>query len=217
MNKSTVAPLKLGSGRRIGVYIAVALAAVLMVALISGCGARKPSQPASQAGKQGSPGKASEKPATPVALPERDKVGVTTKNVTLTWEEAGKLKMQATAREIIGNQLTGKGEMHDAKVLWYDKGQLTTVMQAPRIDAENATKVLLASGGVTVKSIPRNTVVKARQLKFYANDHKIIGSGGVKVTSDMGTVNATGLVADTELKTIKFTAQNGSGSASFKP
>lgn len=207
---------------RFAVYIAVVVMLVLSL-LLGGCRgsgeqkeSRKPPVEVGQ-GDKTKAGASAVKPEPAVEKPDRPKLSVVTREVTLSWEEAGKLKMQATAREIVGNELTGTGTMKDAKVLWYDNGQLTTVMNAPVIEAQQSTRTLIASGGVVVRSVPRNTVVKSQWLKWQAREHKITGNGGVTVTSDIGTVKAAGLVADTELKTIKFVSQGNGGSASFTP
>jgi LPS export ABC transporter protein LptC len=215
------------SVRRCTAAYAALLVVLLLVVLLSGCrdsGGSKQSGKSSAAkdvpsgaGKGVEPAKTARETPSSETDEKRPELKVVARQITMTWDEAGKTKMKATAREIVGNELTGTGMMKDAEVFWYDNGQLTTVMKAPQIEAQQSSKTLIATGGVVVRSIPRKTVVKSQWLKWYANEHKVIGNGGVTVTSDMGTINAAGLTADTELKTIKFVSQGSGGSASLKP
>ena len=83
-------------------------------------------------------------------------------------------------------------------------------MTAPRAVADTSKRTVTATGGVVLKSTSaaalgsavRDTVVHAQRIRWYANAHKFVGDGGVKISSTSGTIEGAAFVADTALKTI---------------
>ena len=130
------------------------------------------------------------------------KLELSQKGVTLRWAENGVLRMSASAREFRGNEITKTGELIDFSAQLYDKGKPATSMVAPNVLADTVKRIVTATGGVTVKSLDRHTVIKAKWVKWYEKEQKIVGNGGVTVKSDVWDVQAAAFVADTALKTV---------------
>ncbi len=126
------------------------------------------------------------------------------KGVTLRWIEDGNVRMSATAREFQGNEVAKVGTLLDFSAQLYENGKMTASVRAPKAVADTANRVVTATGGVVVKSMERSTVVNASWIKWYAKQQKIVGDGGVKATSTMGTMDGAAFVADTGLKNIRI-------------
>jgi lipopolysaccharide assembly outer membrane protein LptD (OstA) len=156
----------------------------------------KPSRPA--APKNVKPAAKTKQPAEP----ESPKLALSQKGITLNWVENGKLKMTATAREFQGNEITKKGVLLDFAGQLYDNGKPATTMTAPRVVADTANRIVIATGGVVMKSLLRKTVVHSQWAKWYEKQQKVVGDGGVTIKSDTWDVKAAAFVADTGLKTL---------------
>jgi len=129
------------------------------------------------------------------------------KGITLRWIEKGRTSMNAKARRFEGNEVTRKGVLLDFSAQLYENGKLTTTMTAPKVVADTANRTITATGGVTLKSLDRGTVVKSQWIKWFSREDKIVGNGGVKATSNMGTgdryeMEGAAFEADTALKTL---------------
>jgi hypothetical protein len=144
-------------------------------------------------------------PAKPViAAATGPKLGLIQKGVTLRWVEKGTLRMTATAKEFRGNEVTKKGELIDFSAQLYENGKPATTMTAPKVVADTANRIVTATGGVVMKSLSRDTVVKSQWAKWYEKKQKVVGDGGVTVTSDTWRAESAAFVADTGLKTLSL-------------
>ena len=191
--------------------VVVAVAAVLV-----GCGrgapgaAPKPPEGAPTAAPQKAQTPAEGKPAGQPAPPKQDTVPdlrAIGKSVTLRWIEKGKTSMNAKARRFEGNEVTRTGILLDFSAELYENGKLTTTMTAPKVIADEANRTLTATGGVTLESLDRGTVVKSEWIRWFSRDDRIVGNGGVKAVSNMGTgdryeMEGAAFEADTALKTL---------------
>lgn len=130
------------------------------------------------------------------------KLQLSQQGVTLSWMENGKVRMKATGKESKYNDISKVASMLNFGAQLYDNGKLTASLSAPKALADTTTRIVTATGGVTLKSLERNTTVKASWIKWYAKKQKVVGDGGVKITTSMGTLQGAAFVADTSMKTI---------------
>ena len=128
------------------------------------------------------------------------KLTVTQQGVTLRWDQKDGTQMTASAKSGSFNEITQVGTVLDFSAKLYENGKLTASMHAPKATIDTAKRVVLATGGVVLKSLERQTVVNASWIKWSANTHKIIGNGGVKIRSANGTADAAAFTADTSLR-----------------
>ncbi|MCL5102833.1 MAG: LPS export ABC transporter periplasmic protein LptC [Armatimonadetes bacterium] len=142
------------------------------------------------------------KPSNPPkpAQPERPKLELIQRGVTLKWIEKDGVRMQATVREVQGQELTKTARFSNFTGQMYENGKITTTMSAPKVVLDAVNRTVTATGGVLLKSMVRNTTVKAKWVKWYARRQKVVGDGGVDITSEMGTIQGAAFVADTALK-----------------
>lgn len=188
--------------------LAAALVYVAVVFLAVGCGQKdtakvSDSPRAEQPAGLGTP--ESKPPAPQVGAPEEGpKLALSQKDITLRWVDNGSLRMSAKAKEFRGSEVTKTGELLDFSAQLYEDGKPVTTITAPRVVADTANRIVTATGGVLVKSLERNTVVKAEWIKWYAKNQKIVGNGGVSIKSDVWDAEAAAFVADTALKTVSL-------------
>lgn len=179
------------------------------VVLAAGCARRKPDaspdkarslfvdQPSKHSPKPNKTGKDAN-----LDLPKGVKLDITQRGVTLRWSEKNGTQMTASAKSASFNEVTQTGTLLDFSAKLYENGKLTAAMSAPRATADTAKRTIIASGGVTLKSLERQTVVNAAWMKWNAGTHKLVGDGGVRIKSTSGTVDGAAFVADTTLKTL---------------
>jgi hypothetical protein len=184
-------------------------AVICTAVMLSGCGQANPGKPASKPAvrpKQVSKPVAATKPAAPAkpAADQKPKLSLVQKGVTLQWVDNGELRMTATAAEFRGNEVTRQGVLTDFSAKLYENGKPATIMNAPRVVADTVGRVLTATGGVTIKSLSRKTVVKSGWAKWYQKQQKVVGNGGVKINSEAWTAESAAFVADTGLKTVSL-------------
>lgn len=183
---------------------------------IAGCGRRQPSVsqvPAAQANddkastaqSQTDTNKAEKKPPvyTPPAIDDGPKLQFSQQGVTFSWVENGKVRMSASAKEVMGGEATKIGQLTNFSGKLYENGKLVATMTAPKVVADTTKRIVTATGGVTLKSLERNTTVKSQWMKWYAKEQKVVGDGGVKIDSTMGNMSGAAFVADTAMKSIK--------------
>lgn len=156
---------------------------------------KEKADPASKTGKATSEVKQIKEDLTP-------KLELSQKGLTLNWIENGQLRMSATATEFKGNEITQQGVLLNFSAKLYQNGKLTAEIKAPKAVADTAKRVVVATGGVTMRSLERATTVKAQWIKWYEKQQKVVGDGGVDITSTMGNLKAAAFVADTGLKTL---------------
>lgn len=139
-----------------------------------------------------------QQPAEPVK--ETPKLEITQSGVTLRWAEKNGSQMTASAKSADFNEVTQVGSLLDFSAQLYENGKLTAGVSAPKATVDTDKRTVIASGGVTLKSLERSTVIKAGWIKWDANTRKVMGNGGVKITSDTGVAEAAAFIADTSLK-----------------
>lgn len=132
--------------------------------------------------------------------PEGPKLEITQSGVTLSWVEKGGSQMTASAKSADFNEVTQAGNLLDFSAKLYENGKLAASVKAAKATVDTAKRTVIASGGVTLKSVERDTTVKAGWIKWNAKTRKIVGNGGVKVISANGTAEAAAFVADTTMR-----------------
>jgi predicted small lipoprotein YifL len=182
---------------------------------IAGCGNRQPSasqvptavasnNKAKAAQSQAKTEKSNKPPV--YILPEVDegpKLQFSQQGVTFSWVENGHVRMSASAKEVNGGEVTRIGQLTNFSGKLYENGKLVATMTAPKVIADTTKRIVTATGGVTLKSLERNTTVKSQWMKWYAKEQKVVGDGGVKIDSTMGNMQGAAFVADTAMKSIK--------------
>ena len=158
------------------------------------------------------PDKPAQKPEPPPKVePDRPKIDVkfdapktngSGPGVTLRWSGQDGNLMTASFQTGGFNTVTQQGDVLDFSAQLYENGKLTASVRSPKATIDGKKHVILASGGVVLKSLERQTVVVAPQIKWYANKHRVIGYGGVRIKSASGTATCAAIVADTSLKTF---------------
>ncbi len=137
---------------------------------------------------------------------DEPKLEITQQGINLTWVENGKLRMKARAKEGIINENTQIGTLKNFSAELYDNGKLTAFVSAPLVKAEGKKRIVTATGGVTLRSNERDSVLKAKWIKWYEKKNIVVGNGGITITSrDNGRVmnaSAAAFVANTSLKTV---------------
>lgn len=131
------------------------------------------------------------------------------RKVNLNWQEGGEPKLAVTAVELTGDTLAGKAAMKQVSAELYQDGKLVAKLVAPNVEADEKTRIITATGGVTLTSnVPESTIrtVKCDWIKWYSKSDKIIGNGGVTATGPLVLIKAAAFTADTKLRTVKVTA-----------
>lgn len=212
-----------GSARR---AILTLLAAAVIAAAVLGCAGDKPGTPSSRVERSAAParpepatrpdgnaGKTVEpKPAKATSddlaakplMVEGPKLEVTQQGVTLTWHEKGQVRMAAKAKSLEADEVTKTGALIDFSAQLYENGKLTASIAAPKAVADTTKREVTATGGVTLKSYERQTVVKAKWIKWFARQQKVVGDGGVNVKSPQWDLNGAAFVADTNMRTLSI-------------
>lgn len=129
--------------------------------------------------------------------------------VKLSWQEKGKKSLDATAAELVGNTAAGTGSLKRVNARLYSNGKLSATIVAPLIQFDEKTKVITASGGVTLTSSdPASSIhtVQAQWIKWFSRENKIIGNGNVKARGKVASIDAAAFTADTQLHTIRVLA-----------
>ena len=148
---------------------------------------------------------AESEPESEIAPEEEDagpKLELRQEDLTLRWMDKGQLRMSAVAKEGSIDEIRKTGSLVDFSAELYEDGKLTAKMKAPKALADTTKRIVTATGGVRLESMERETVIEAEWIRWYAKEQKVVGNGGVKITSSMGTAKGAAFVADTEMKTI---------------
>lgn len=180
------------------------LVAAALLPALSGCGPGKsnaePERVTAVAPK--APAKATSAPAAPA--PSGPQLELSQRGVTLNWVEKGVTRMKATAVKGQISELTKVGVLSDFSAKLYDNGKMTTTMVAPKVTCDTINRVVTATGGVTMTSLDRGTVVKAKWMKWFEKKQKVIGDGGVEIHSDVWNAKGAAFEADTALKSLSI-------------
>ena len=112
--------------------------------------------------------------------------------------------MVAHASQITWNGENMTGAALDFSAQLYENGKLTASVVAPKAVVNTREQLVIATGGVTLKSQERKTTVKASWMKWYARKHRVIGDGGVRVESPDWNVEGAAFEADTGLKNYRI-------------
>ncbi|HOM72213.1 MAG TPA: LPS export ABC transporter periplasmic protein LptC [Armatimonadota bacterium] len=129
--------------------------------------------------------------------------------VNLTWQDGGKPKMRVKADKLVGNTVAGSASLEKVDAELYEDGKLVARLSAPLIQADEKTRIVIATGGVTITSAdPASSIktIKAKWIKWYSRDNKIIGNGGITAVGPVASINAAEFIADTRMKTVRFNA-----------
>ena len=192
------------------------LAGAAFLFVVAGCGRQQTSASKPDAGKvaavaskmTGPGGKAAggEQPPYKPDQPTRPTFELSQQGITLNWIEKGVLRMSATAKELHGKEVFSTGWLKDFSGKMYENGKLTGTMTAPTVLVDMNTRVVTATGGVVLKLVERNAVVRSKWMKWYSKQQKIVGNGGVTINmttgSDKQTLTGAAFVADTALKNL---------------
>lgn len=169
---------------------------ILMAVILAGCG--KP-------GNVRTPGSSQSK-----AKPQRSKVRVVTSGVKeLTWQAGGQYIMRAKAGQLIADEETGKANLKDGRAIMFKDGKESAVMSAKLIEADTHASTLVASGGITVRSLVRNAQISAKTATWWRKQDRISGEGGVVLTSGAGRILADRMEAETALKQVTLYSDKG--------
>ena len=201
---------------RANVKPALILAGAAFLFVVAGCGRQQTGASKPDAGKVAvvaskmteSGGKAAtgEQPPYKPDQPTRPTLELTQQGITLNWIEKGVLRMSATARELQGKEVFSTGLLTDFSGKMYENGKLTGTMTAPTVLVDMKTRVVTATGGVVLKLVENNAVVRSKWMKWYSKQQKIVGNGGVTINmttgSDKQTLTGAAFVADTALKSL---------------
>ena len=138
--------------------------------------------------------------------PARPNLQFTQQGIAFNWVEKGVIRMSATAKELQGKEVFNTGWLMDFSGKMYENGKLTGTMTAPKVLVDMKTRVVTATGGVTLKLVENNAVVRSKWMKWYSKQQKIVGNGGVTIDmttgSDKRTLTGAAFVADTALKSL---------------
>ena len=137
-----------------------------------------------------------------IAKDDGPKLELSQKGVILNWVEKGQLRMKASGSQSKYDDVAKVASMLKFSAQLFDDGKLTASLVAPEAVADTTSRIVTATGGVTLKSMQRNTTVTAPRMRWYAKEQKVVGDGGVKITSSMGTLEGAAFLADTSMKTI---------------
>jgi hypothetical protein len=143
-----------------------------------------------------------------VTIPE-PQFKMTGQKISISWQENGQQKLTAKAIEATGNTISGKAALKKVNADLYENGKLVATLVAPLVEADEKTRVVTATGGVTITSkVPESTIrtVEADWIKWYSKDGKLVGNGGVKARGPVTSMDASAFVADTRLRNIRILA-----------
>jgi len=184
--------------------------------VVAGCGRQQTGASKPEVGKvaavasktTGPGGKAatSEQPLYKPDQPTRPTLELSQQGITLNWIEKGVLRMSATAKELQGKEVFSTGRLTDFSGKMYENGKLTGTMTAPTVLVDMKTRVVTATGGVVLKLVEHNAIIRSKWMKWYSKQQKIVGNGGVTINmttnSDKQTLTGAAFVADTALKNL---------------
>ncbi|OFX17606.1 MAG: LPS export ABC transporter periplasmic protein LptC [Armatimonadetes bacterium RBG_16_58_9] len=127
------------------------------------------------------------------------------KQARVNWsDKQGRRRMSASAREIGWNEASLKGQALDFSAQLYENGKLTASIKAPKAVVDTKTQTVTATGGVVMESLERKTTVHAEWMKWYAEKHKVVGNGGVKIESPQWKAEGAAIEADTSLENYRI-------------
>jgi hypothetical protein len=99
-----------------------------------------------------------------------------------------------------------QGVVKDVTATFYQNGVASAEMKAPEARGDNVQSAVVASGGVTVKSlIDIGTSIRADTVTWYATQNKVVASGHVHYVNGRTkmVIQAPVVVGDTMLRTIR--------------
>jgi len=139
-----------------------------LVLALAGCGGR-PSPP----------------PVSVTAEPEERLPEVATREIQVRWQTPGadgrlqpELEVRAARGRVEPDGQTG--DLEEATGTLYREGEARATFVAPLVTATRASQQLVASGGVTVRSIrPPGVTLRARTITWYSESHRVIARGDV--------------------------------------
>jgi hypothetical protein len=173
--------------------------------LLGGCAAKpgkvvKPSAPTAKSVPAPAPAPKPEEPEKVAVAAKFQKAGI-------AWDDSkGRRVMEAGFTEASAQEMNGsaQAQLKGVKSTLYKGGRPASILSAPKVTADGATKELKASGGVKIVSKANNSFALCESVVWRSGDSKMVGSGGVKLTMGNITITAAGFEADTALKKVKF-------------
>ena len=141
---------------------------------------------------------------------QASKIRVVTSGVKeLSWQSGGQYVMRAKARELVADEVTGKASLKDGHAIMFKQGKEAALMSAKLIEADRRAMTLSATGGITVRSLMRNTQVRAQSVSWWRKDNRLSAAGGVSVTSSAGSISADRMDGDIDMKRITLYSDKG--------
>jgi hypothetical protein len=190
---------------------AVLVVSLFLVILATGCG-RQGAEPGER--------RAVEQSKRDVGPRGAPKVAAKLQGIRLDWQEAGKPKMIAKAARASGSTAPGTASLAQVTADLYSGGRPVARLTAPIVDADERTRTVTASGGVTVKSLDMNSaiqVLKAARVTWLARKDRLVGEGGVTAVGPRASLRASAFAADTRMRTVRLTADPGEARAEVGP
>lgn len=149
------------------------------------------------------------------AAPEAPGVHGQASNVTMTFTDpkTGKTLWTARVKRVEATSHTKAndvfGTLHEVDGTLYQDSVPADRLQAPTVTVDNATQVVVASGGATITSITQaDTKVTADTITYYSADGKIVGVGHVTFKKGGFTQKGPSFAADVKLKSVVMPAPN---------
>lgn len=181
-----------------------AIIAVLVVSsalAMSGCSGPRGSSP-------GQKPVSSAQKDKPAAIASR--IRVESKGVKeLSWQEGGHYVMRASAASLSLDETTGKSKLTKARVVLYKLGSAAVEVTADSIDADNASRILTATGGVRASSLVKGAGFTADTVAWNQANQQITASGNIVAHTASGKLWGDSLVGGTDLERLVLSSRSG--------
>ena len=179
-----------------------AVAALLLIFVCGGCSGRRERPPAPPTVKR---------QAAPT--PPRQAVEVRGSGISIRWRDlAGRPMLGIVAESLKGEEAGKRAILRHATARLYREGRLVGIVTAPIIEADGEKRVLVASGGVAVKSPDGQNSARADVVRWEADKQTIRGQGNVVVRWSGMELMGDEFIADTALGRVKIISKgNGKG------
>jgi len=116
----------------------------------------------------------------------------------------GPFSFQSPAGQVGQREVTGA--LHNITAILFQNGVASAQMRAPTATGDYAHAVVVAGGGVTLRSLAeKGTSLRADTVTWYARQNKVIAAGHVRYVNGRSgmTIQAPAVVCDTVLQTIR--------------
>jgi hypothetical protein len=141
---------------------------------------------------------------------QASKIRVVTNGVKdMSWQSGGQYIMRAKARELVADEVTGKASLKDGHVILFKHGKQAALLSAKLIEADTRAGALVAMGGITVRSLVANAEVRAQSVTWWRKQNRLLGVGGVSMSSSAGYVLADRVDGETAMQHITLYSDKG--------